>query len=172
MSEGEVGEEMIFIESGEAEVTVTKGEISTVVAKVEKGNVVGEGALFDSDSRRSANVIAKSKTVRGRSLLYKDFHSIVGQGAERFLQDLFLAKILTGIKTFKSMSTDQIDALCASATTKHYAKGEDMVKEGDLGNELFIVIRGKVSFFKQLPTVKAAALWRLSLDRFFWFSVW
>ena len=97
--------------------------------------------------------------------MYKDFHSIVGQGAERFLQDLFLAKILTGIKTFKSMSTDQIDALCASATTKHYAKGEDMVR-GDVGNELFIVIRGKVSF-PTVPNGKSGSLVETELGSIF-----
>jgi CRP-like cAMP-binding protein len=151
MTEGDTGEDMIFIEAGVADVTITKGDLSKVVAQVQKGAVVGEGALFDATSRRSASVVAKTPVVRGRSLSYQDFHTIIGKGAERFLQELFYTKILTGTKTFKSMPTDQIDGLSASATTKHYAQGEYVVREGDVGTELFIVVRGTISFFKQLP---------------------
>ena len=151
MTEGELGEEMIFVEEGVADVSITKGDVATVVAQVEKGSVVGEGALFDETSTRSASVIAKTAIVKGRSLLYHDFHSIVGEDAERLLQELFYAKILKGCKTFKSMPVDQIEELSSSATKKHYSKGDYIVKEGDVGNELFIVVRGKVSFFKLLP---------------------
>ena len=151
MTEGDLGEDMIFIEAGVADVIITKGEFPKVVAHVEKGCVVGEGALFDATSRRSASVVAKTPVVRGRSLPYEDFHAIVGEGAERFLQELFYAKILIGTKTFKSMPAPQIDELSASATTRHYSQGEYVVREGDVGSELFIVVRGKISFFKQLP---------------------
>ncbi len=158
MTEGEVGQSMLFIQTGEVEVRISRGQGKSykAVATLCAGAVVGEGALFDNQSRRSASVVATSEKVTGRRLLFTDFHAIVGRGeAEKLLRVHFLSQVIRGSsKSFASnLSPLQVTELCKCARTQHYASGAYIVREGDHGSELFIIVRGVVKFEKNIDGV-------------------
>ena len=162
MVEGEIGQDMLFLENGVAEVRIRmgKGNAYKVVAHVKNGSVVGEGALFDANGRRSATVVA-TENVQARRLLFDDFHRI----APTALEDLrvsFLRQVLakkqhsegggsgSGSK-FEGMSESLINDLCRRATMKFYNKGDYILREGDPVTALsclYIVKRGTVGFEK------------------------
>lgn len=153
MMEGDIGEDMFFITSGTADIHINmgKGNTTKVVAQVTSGTVIGEGALFDSNSRRSASVIAASKMKCFR-LLYKDFHRIAPKAME-FLQIKYLRVVLLkqGKGKFDGMPDDVIDELCRCAKMSFYQKGQYIIKEGDAVTDqsfLYILKRGTVSFEK------------------------
>ena len=159
MVEGETGQEMLFVQSGEMEVTINMGAGNSkkVVARMKAGSVVGEGALFDRQSKRSATVIATTE-VRCFRLLYQDFHRIAPKAMED-LRLAFLKTVLTKkgqakegkVNAFDGMSSILIAELCRRATTKFYAHGEYIIQEGDPVTQescLYIVKRGTVAFEK------------------------
>jgi len=159
MVQDEVGEEMLFITSGVANVSINMGQgnAAKVVAQVATGKVVGEGALFDTNSKRSATVTATTE-VRCFRLLYTDFHRIAPDALET-LRLLYLRTILLkpaknasdSSNKFNNMPVQLLNDLCRCATMKHYAKGEYIITEGDpVTNDscLYIIRRGTVAFEK------------------------
>ncbi|WP_455382790.1 Crp/Fnr family transcriptional regulator [Salinispira pacifica] len=58
--------------------------------------------------------------------------------------------ILQSVPLFADLSTHNIRALAKSCTERTFAKGEVIVRQGNPGVGLFIIIRGKVKIVKQL----------------------
>jgi CRP-like cAMP-binding protein len=177
MVQDEVGEEMLFITSGVANVSINMGQgnAAKVVAQVATGKVVGEGALFDTNSKRSATVTATTE-VRCFRLLYTDFHRIAPDALET-LRLLYLRTILLkptknasdSSNKFNNMPVQLLNDLCRCATMKHYAKGEYIITEGDpVTNDscLYIIRRGTVAFEKTFDVKEGKCPRRQSCSRY------
>jgi CRP-like cAMP-binding protein len=59
------------------------------------------------------------------------------------------AELLRRIPLFQHMTYKELLALLAIAKGRQFAPGEPIIKEGDPGEELFVIFRGKVDVVKQ-----------------------
>jgi CRP-like cAMP-binding protein len=59
---------------------------------------------------------------------------------------------------FKALPADRLAKIAAVATHRDYRAGEAVFKEGDAGDEMFVVVAGKVRISKQVPGVGEEAL--------------
>ena len=78
------------------------------------GDVVGEGALFDQNSKRSATLVATSNVSCFR-LLFQDFHRICPTATED-LKIAFLVRVLKAVKRNETGSK----LLYVQSTFVHY----------------------------------------------------
>lgn len=72
-----------------------------------------------------------------------------------------------GNKLLKDLTRDEFKQVVAKLNLRHYEKGTVVVKEGDPGNSLFIVVRGEVRVLTQTPTKKEVFLANLGEGDFF-----
>ncbi|MEN8181731.1 MAG: HEAT repeat domain-containing protein [Myxococcota bacterium] len=57
--------------------------------------------------------------------------------------------LLTQVPLFAQMSLEQIEAIDALMTEVQYMDRELIVREGDTGDELFVILEGRVEFYKE-----------------------
>ncbi len=57
--------------------------------------------------------------------------------------------LLSRVPLFAQMSLEQIEAIDALMTEVHYMDGEVIVRQGDTGDELFVLLEGRVDVFKE-----------------------
>jgi HEAT repeat protein len=60
--------------------------------------------------------------------------------------------VLRRISLFQNLSLDQLEAINRLLRESRYLSGEIVCREGDLGNELFILIEGEVRFLRNFGT--------------------
>ena len=72
-----------------------------------------------------------------------------------------------GNKLLKDLSPDEFKQVVAKLNLKHYEKGTVIVKEGDPGDSLFVVVRGEVRVLTQTPKKKEVFLANLGEGEFF-----
>lgn len=70
-------------------------------------------------------------------------------------------------KLLKDLTPDEFKQIVAKLNLRHYEKGTVVVKEGDPGNSLFIVVRGEVRVLTQTPMKKEVFLANLGEGEFF-----
>jgi CRP-like cAMP-binding protein len=58
--------------------------------------------------------------------------------------------LLKGIELFESLSVGELAAIASVAEEVDYPAGEIIIKEGDAGDTLFLMIKGEVSVIKDL----------------------
>ena len=77
------------------------------------------------------------------------------------------AKLEIENKLLKDLTPDEFKQIVAKLNLRHYEKGSVIVKEGDPGNSLFIVVRGEVRVLTQTPMKKEVFLANLGEGEFF-----
>ena len=70
-------------------------------------------------------------------------------------------------KLLKDLTPDEFKQVVAKLNLRHYEKGSVIVKEGDPGSSLFIVVRGEVRVLTQTPMKKEVFLANLGEGEFF-----
>lgn len=70
-------------------------------------------------------------------------------------------------KLLKDLTPDEFKQVVEKLNLRHYEKGSVIVKEGDPGNSLFIVVRGEVRVLTQTPMKKEVFLANLGEGEFF-----
>ncbi|HUX14403.1 MAG TPA: cyclic nucleotide-binding domain-containing protein [Spirochaetia bacterium] len=60
--------------------------------------------------------------------------------------------ILQSVPLFADLSAHHVQALAKSCTERNFAKGEEIVRQGNPGVGLFIITRGKVKIVKRLDS--------------------
>jgi cAMP-dependent protein kinase regulator len=70
-------------------------------------------------------------------------------------------------KLLKDLSPDEFKQVVAKLNLRHFEEGAVVVKEGDPGNSLFIVVRGEVRVLTQTPMKKEVFLANLGEGEFF-----
>lgn len=135
IKQGDPGNYFYVIDSGEVEVWVN----DKVVACISEWGTFGELALIHGRPRQ-ATVFCRSETLKvwaiDRDTYRKILMSLQQQKREKY--DDFLAKvrILDNLQDWERLTV--ADAL----ESVSFEAGEDIVREGDVGNEFFIVIDG------------------------------
>ncbi len=82
------------------------------------------------------------------------------QTKELFLMERLL--VLRKVPLFAHMSLDQLDAINRLLKEMQYLRGEVLFKEGELGDELYILVEGDVRITKGLGTPEEKELNRMS----------
>jgi cGMP-dependent protein kinase 1 len=135
--QGQPGNNFFVVGSGMLEVLVDDNRVNTIT----EGQGFGELALMH-DMPRTASV----RTLTPCSLWGLDratFRAIIEEiNAKNYEQN---KAFIESVPIFNILRPAQIEALVGSSTTHSYAPGQSIVKEGDVGNLMFIIIEGMVT---------------------------
>lgn len=121
---------------------------SNINSKIcEKGEILFEENVFLKVKQKTIeDVVAKPDCL----LLHvnvKEFNNVLGGS---FSQIMFKSQIINTfykVHLFKNMTQTKLEAISSHVEVKSYKSGEDIVKEGEEGKELFIVKSGVIDIF-------------------------
>ncbi len=151
--QGEEGTEVFAILHGEVEIvgSDSKGDYVSV-AKLKAGQTFGEFSYF-TNQPRSFSAVAMTECA-----IIEISASWLNMTAEQFpvlakqLEMLFRSRILTNVlrstKLFSSLSTHELESLARYMELKNYTDGEEILREGEKGNDLYAVKKGRVAICK------------------------
>jgi CRP-like cAMP-binding protein len=143
---------------------VSKGQVEmlkrTKWGQLSKLSVVGYSECFGemallTGSSRCCSVVAK-KNVTLLKLFKKDFEEIVRMDStfshilEHRIQNYAQYNQLRTLQPFALLPPNRMTALVNKLTEKRYASGETIIRQGDEGNEYFIIKSGKVAVIKKM----------------------
>lgn len=144
--EGDVGDKFFTILRGEVEVAKLDSHgFQTKVGRLFAGDSFGEIALL-SHVPRTASIIGAGN---GGELLYLDrepFERLTEAFPDfktRLENTIRQANLLRNVSIFNSLTSNQIFNLATTATRRPTLPGDFAIKEGDDGQEFFVVLSGK-----------------------------
>lgn len=134
MRQGEFGDCMYVIESGSASVEVN----GSPVARLEVGNFFGEQALLN-DTPRSATIVATAQCRLLKlcgEIFRKHVMSVMSVSAK-------LEMMLTQVPLLSKLERGTVSRLAQSAIMREYKSGAQIIKQGAIGESVFIVEKGE-----------------------------
>jgi CRP-like cAMP-binding protein len=151
--EGDPGQSFFFVAGGHVRVFTTgKSGAKSELARLGEGAVFGELALV-AQQPRSASV-----TVEGEAdLLEFETHSLrsiahephpVAEVLDRFTRDRLLKNLIARSPLFRPFSQQQRLDLVRRFTGHEVSPGTDVIRQGDSGRGLFIVLSGEMEVLK------------------------
>lgn len=173
--EGDPGHACYIVLSGQ--VRVLKREGARLHGKLVEVARLGEGAIFGefallTDRRRHATVEAVSDVVLceiPRSLL-RDVvaaHPEVRPYLERFCRERLLATLLTTAPFFAPLPAERRADLLSRFAPRHVEVGEQIVREGEEGGGLYLIVLGTVEISRRLDGGRTVPLAILSEGEYF-----
>jgi len=148
VKEGERGEAMFVLVHGAVKVVRQfPGREPRVVDEIGEGGVFGEIALL-AEVPRVASVIASEECLLlevSRSLLEElsARHKSLPAVVNRFYKERVLANLLRSSDLFRAFSDPALSHLADRFELRTAERGETLVKQGDMGRGLFVLLRGK-----------------------------
>ena len=133
---GEEGDDFYIVERGQFE--VLDGE--TVLATLTRGNCFGELALLKND-KRAATVKATSSS-KCLCLSRENFNARLGSLEE--IQHMWRYEALRRVPVLSKLTKTQRNKLVLVMQERTYDAGAVIVKEGEKGDEFFIMMSGEV----------------------------
>ncbi len=152
VTEGQPGDAMFAIVQGRVAVQRTlEGQPRRKVAQMGEGEFFGEMALL-SDSPRLATIVAEEPTVvlefaRGSLDALTTRHPAVRTAIERFYRDRLLANLLRSSPLLDPLDEAQKQAVASQFESRIYAPGDSIIEEGQPGEALFLLLRGRCRVF-------------------------
>ena len=116
-------------------------------------------AALDPDSTRNVVRLFKELTVEDGTAIIMVTHDhriieladrLVHMVDGRIVSDIMLndalriCEFLKGIEAFKNLTPTELTSIAEHMTKRHYMPGEPVVREGDVGHELYLVSEGEV----------------------------
>lgn len=146
--EGDPGESIFLIAEGEVEVIGSaKDSTKVMLAKLPEGSVFGEFGFF-LGSRRTMDVRALTKATV-LELTRDALNRIISKygRVEAVLFDFYKERVVDTLlamtEVFRSLSADDRKLVIASAVRKALLPGEDIVREGEQGQTMYIIKSGE-----------------------------
>lgn len=159
ITQGEPGQSFFIVARGEVEVVRTDEQgNSQVLAALQEGAIVGEMALL-SRAPRSADVRAKSDT----DLLELSVEALgqVSRGADaiaraldKFTRERLIANLLNTAPLFRPLERTQRIDLVRRFVAHEVAAATDLIREGEPGRGLYVLLTGAVDVWKRDGTEK------------------
>jgi CRP-like cAMP-binding protein len=153
--EGDPADSFYFISRGEVEVLKkTPSGKTSVFSVLGEGEGFGEMALLTCSSR-SATVTAKT-WVEFYKLYKTDFDEIVrlDSAFARILEEKTVGYIqydrLKALQPFELLEPEKMTALSAKLVKRRYGLGDIIIRQGEMGDEYFIIISGSVEVLKKM----------------------
>ena len=107
------------------------------------GAFFGESAISgERDARRQANVVAVG-AVTTLKLTRESFTMLLGELRD-VMKHNFNHKVLAGMDMFRALSNAERETLIESLEERSYAVGKEILKQGDPGEDFFIIKSGSV----------------------------
>lgn len=166
IKQGDIAREIFVLLEGSVEVIRT-GAIGgdEWVSEMGSVSVFGEAALVD-DQARSARVVS-----RGRATVLLVPTEILRQTADearsiRYLEDfrnaILVNQFFASSPVFRSLSPNSIEFLSSRGSLEYFEPGQVVFHQGDVGDSLYLILRGSVSV-----TVHQTHIKRLAQGNFF-----
>jgi CRP-like cAMP-binding protein len=152
VAEGDPGASFFVVASGEVRVTKQKGDAAIELARLHEGAIFGEMALVSS-APRSATVTA----VKDTDLLEFDKEALVAAQGEvatlavaldKFTRERLLNNLLATSPIFAPLDRAQRLDLVRRFSAHDVPAGVSILREGEPGRGLFIVLSGEVDVSK------------------------
>jgi len=154
--EGEIGASFFLVTNGEVQVYRTDMSGQEIqLATLHEGSLFGEMALIQSSPRTaSVRVVGEADllevTREGLSSLASEMDA-VAVALDRFTRDRLLNNLLATAPLFKPFSRKQRLDLIKRFTGHEVAPGTAVLKEGDPGRGLYVLLSGEVDVTKATP---------------------
>jgi len=153
ITEGEPGRAFFVLARGKVHVSKInqKGE-SIRLAVLQSGSIFGEMALL-SDSPRSASVTAETdcdllEFKRDALVAASKTIDRIAQALSSFTQERLLNNLLSTAALFKPLDTEQRRDLMKRFCAYDAEPGTELIREGEIGRGLFLVLRGAMNVTK------------------------
>lgn len=169
VSEGTVGDSFYFVKQGQLELTkMTKTGENAKLSIIGDGQAFGEMALLTC-SLRSCSVHAITDATLCK-LSKKDFEDIILR--ETAFRNMLMNKVhdytqVNKIKTLQPFALLEPDKMCAimeKMTEKTYEEGEDIIVQGERGDNYYIIKSGAVAVLKKKKGTEQSEQIALLLD--------
>jgi CRP-like cAMP-binding protein len=126
---------------------VRQGQEPRVVDEMGEGSLFGEIALL-ADVPRVASVVARTESMllevtRGLLNELAARHKALPAVLDRFYKERLLANLLRSNDLFASFSRPALARLVERFQLRQSARGEELVKQGEIGRGFFVVLRGR-----------------------------
>ena len=156
LEEGAENRYFYFILEGEVEAFIDSGKKKIKkVAELRRGNWFGETSLVTRSS-----TIALVKAVSNAKILRIDSDSFIGileknPAARRFFEEyaqrMQIRNRLFRTPLFANENEEVISRIIDKLTVRKYKKGEEIIRQGDQGNEFYILLEGNVGVYLDVP---------------------
>jgi cAMP-dependent protein kinase regulator len=154
-SEGEPGDALYLIDSGQVEIISSAKPHSATLARLGPDEFFGEMALLTGKPRSTA---ARAASHTNLWALYRsDFEDLVNQypsislALSRVLSERLeemdrrlTESHLQGIKLLAGLSSSQLDDVSRRLKQVRFRQGETLLREGDPGDEMYLIDSGRV----------------------------
>ena len=110
--------------------------------RMQAGEFFGESALQSADQTRQANVVAVGPVTALR-LTRESFTTLLGDLRD-VMKHNFNHKVLAGMDMFKGLNNAEREKLIDNLQEVKFAKGTEIIKQGDAGETFYIVKSGAV----------------------------
>ena len=75
--------------------------------------------------------------------------------------------VISASPLFEMLSNQELSAVADLSVPRHYAAGEAVFEEGELGDSLFVIVSGELEVFRREPSGRARVLATLQAPEFF-----
>ena len=157
---GEAGDAFYFLAAGEARVFTVEADGREVeLGRLHEGAIFGEMALVNAEPR-SANVavVGSADVIAvGRRALQAvaDELPAVAAALDRFTRDRLLKNLLSTSPLFRPFSPQQRLDLVAKFSGHDVVPGREIIREGDEGRGLYLLLSGEVEVRRGQPPFDA-----------------
>jgi len=147
ISQGDKGNHLFVVDEGELDCfkTYSHAEGDQFIRKYSEGEVFGELALL-YNAPRAASIIAKTKCVLF-ALDRETFNHIVRDSTMKKKETY--EEFLRGVPILKDVETGRISQLADVILEKVYPSKSFLIKQGEVGNDFYIVMEGKAEAFQR-----------------------
>lgn len=157
LREGEIGQSFFFVATGEVRVYDTDGlGRQNQLARLHEGAIFGEMALLSAQPRSASVQVVESadllEVTRESLAALADELDPVAMALHRFTRERLLRNLMTRSALFRPFDRPQQRDLLRRFTSHDVVAGTDLIREGDEGRGLFVVLSGEVEVHKQSPT--------------------
>jgi cAMP-dependent protein kinase regulator len=152
--EGERGESFFMIADGDVLVKrdIDDDDGGITLAHLHRGSVFGEMALI-SDEPRQASVVAKGdvdvlEMRRSDLIVASATHNGVSEAMKAFTRERFLRNLTATHPFFSGLSREERHGVMESFRIVTFVRGQEMIREGQVGPGLFLLLGGAASVSK------------------------
>lgn len=153
---GESVRDLYVLLSGQAAVYRVSGSQKQFVSVLSDSSVFGEGGFF-LGAPRAADIIATQTSMvlvvpYNEEVLNKYLNK---EKVEQVVQRFWVQHALSHSEFFKNFPSDSLDRLMFCGQIQNIKSGQILFKEGDLAQEAFVLIQGRLSVQKKLITINS-----------------
>lgn len=166
LREGDPARDLFVLLEGELEVIrMGRNNESEWITELGPVSVFGEAALVD-DQPRTAQAVSKTAVIALRVPVQVLRETALESQAIRHLEDfrnaILVNQFFASSQVFRSLSPSSIAFLSSRGTLEYYDKNQLVFLQGDMGDSLYLILRGTVAV-----TVHQTTLKHLSQGNFF-----